>query len=148
NVTFTTESPNSDDDRMLVFFSVGFIAISNGRVTNFSTSSALLPGHCEIMVTDVLVTSGNASMLMVLKLIYPATASRAVTKNMKNRLRKAKESMFFINLFMYSYFGCQMFDFGFGISHQRSNSDLNLLMTHTGKPASMPLPYRPVLNHF
>jgi hypothetical protein len=100
-VTFTTERPNSEEDLILVFFSVGFIAISSGRVTNFSTSSALLPGHCDIMVTDVLVTSGKASILMVLKLIYPATASRAVTKNMKNLFFKANERIFFINRFMF-----------------------------------------------
>lgn len=41
---FTTESPNSVVERISVLFGTGFIAISTGMVTNFSTSSALRPG--------------------------------------------------------------------------------------------------------
>jgi hypothetical protein len=37
------------------------MAISIGMVTNFSISSALLPGHWVMIVTLVFVTSGKAS---------------------------------------------------------------------------------------
>src|SRR5258708_29043186 len=96
-----TDRPNKEDDLMLVFFSVGFMAISSGRVTNFSTSSALRPGHCEMMVTEVLVTSGKASILIFLKLMYPPAASKAVTKNMKNLFLNANDSTVFMNRFMF-----------------------------------------------
>ena len=39
---------------------------------NFSTSSALLPGHWVIMVTFVFVTSGKASTGVCVKDIAPA----------------------------------------------------------------------------
>ncbi len=86
---------------MLVRFSVGFIAISSGRLTNFSTSSALLPGHCVIMVMLVFVTSGNASMVVCLKLRYPARIRINVPKKMKYLFLSANTMMFFIILFIY-----------------------------------------------
>ena len=60
-MTVTTERPNSVVERMSVFCCTEFIAISMGMVTNFSISSAERPGHCVMMMTFVLVTSGKAS---------------------------------------------------------------------------------------
>src|SRR2546423_15317218 len=87
-------------ERRLSFFCTGFIAISIGIVTNFSTSSALLPGHCVMIVISVLVTSGNASIGISLKVMIPKITSKAVQKNMKYLFFKEKASTPLKNLSM------------------------------------------------
>jgi len=47
-----------------------------GIVINFSTSSALLPGHCVMTLISVLVTSGNASMGIFLNVITPTITNK------------------------------------------------------------------------
>ncbi|MNY53574.1 hypothetical protein D3C86_1893400 [compost metagenome] len=49
-------------ERTEVLFGIVFISLEIGNVTNFSISSALLPGHCVMTLTLVLVTSGKASI--------------------------------------------------------------------------------------
>jgi hypothetical protein len=52
-------------------------------VTNFSTSSALRPGYCVITLISVLVTSGNASMGISLKVITPKIINTTEAAKMK-----------------------------------------------------------------
>ena len=101
---FTTESPNSVVERISVLFGTGFIAISTGMVTNFSTSSALRPGHCVMTVTFVLETSGKASTGVCMKLTAPATTAITVRKKIKKRFLSEKEIMLSINLCIPIYF--------------------------------------------
>ena len=70
---------------------------------NFSTSSALLPGHCVIIVTFVLVTSGNASIGVCLKDIIPMIMAIIVQKKMKNLFFSEKATILSINLCMVFY---------------------------------------------
>src|SRR5580658_2224008 len=70
-------------ERRLSFSCTGFMAISMGMVTNFSTSSALRPGHWVMISISVFVTSGNASMGILMKVITPVTINREVIKMMK-----------------------------------------------------------------
>lgn len=65
---------------------------------NFSTSSALRPGHWVITVTLVLVTSGNASMGVCLNDTIPAITATVVQKNMKNLFFSEKATMLSMNL--------------------------------------------------
>ncbi|MNL25801.1 hypothetical protein D3C87_1472950 [compost metagenome] len=97
---FTTDKPKREEERILVLFSVGFIAISRGRETNFSTSSALRPGHCVMMVILVLVTSGNASIVVFLKLKYPVSTKMKVAKKMKYLFFREKFMIDLMNLFI------------------------------------------------
>src|SRR6516225_106258 len=87
------------EDRRLIFCWTGFMAISIGMVTNFSTSSALRPGHCVMILISVLVTSGNASMGIFLKVIIPVTTSMSVAKKMKYLFFKEKAMMLLSTLF-------------------------------------------------
>jgi hypothetical protein len=75
------ESPNAEVVLKLTFFCTEFKTVSSGIVTNFSTSSALRPGHCEIIIICVLVTSGNVSIGVCLKLYIPIAAITPVRKN-------------------------------------------------------------------
>src|SRR6185436_7694898 len=94
------DSPNMLVERRLIFFCTGLSAISVGMVTNFSTSSALLPGHCVMIVISVLVTSGNASMDMLEKIMMPVMTSRAVQKNTRYLFFNENASTLFMILFM------------------------------------------------
>src|ERR1700730_11668075 len=97
------ERPNILVDRRLLFFCTGFKVISMGIVTNFSTSSALLPGHCVIIVISVLVTSGNASIDISLKVIIPVIMRIVVANKMKYLFFKENAiillSILFIDMF-------------------------------------------------
>src|ERR1700690_1131353 len=70
-------------ERRLTLRCTGFIAISMGMVINFSTSSALLPGHCVMILISVLVTSGNASIGIFLKVMIPAITKISVQNKTK-----------------------------------------------------------------
>src|SRR5580692_7997883 len=87
-------------DLRLVFCWTGFMAISTGIVTNFSTSSALRPGHCVMISISVLVTSGKASMGMFLKVKIPVMRSRATQNKMKILFFNEKLIIFLRNLFI------------------------------------------------
>ena len=91
-------------ERRLILFCTGFNAISIGIVTNFSISSALRPGHCVMIVTSVFVTSGNASIGIVLKVTMPATSSINVANKMKYLFFKEKERIDFNILFIIVFF--------------------------------------------
>src|SRR5690606_2800569 len=80
-MTVTTDSPNSEMERTSVFLGMVFICFMMGSVTNFSISSALLPGHWVIIRARVLVTSGNASMGVCFKLMMPTTTRMPVRKS-------------------------------------------------------------------
>src|SRR6185312_10848902 len=82
-MSFTKDKPKTLVERKLVFFCTGFIEISMGIVMNFSISSALLPGHCVIMVISVLVTSGNASMGIFLYVMMPPINKTTVANKIK-----------------------------------------------------------------
>src|SRR6185312_12025503 len=82
-MSFTKDKPKTLVERRLVFICTGFIEISMGMVMNFSISSALLPGHCVMMVISVLVTSGNASIGIFLKVIIPPINNTNVANNIK-----------------------------------------------------------------
>ena len=69
-----------------------------GSVTNFSTSSALRPGHWAMIFALVLVTSGKASIGVCLKETIPAITASTVKKNMKNLFFKEKAMMLSMNL--------------------------------------------------
>ena len=71
---------------------------------NFSTSSALLPGHWVIMVTFVFVTSGKASTGVCLKDIAPAMTAIVVLKNIKNLFFSEKATILSINLCILSFY--------------------------------------------
>src|ERR1700694_5214850 len=92
------ERPKMLVERRLTFFCTGFIAISIGMVTNFSTSSALRPGHCVMIVISVVVTSGKASMGIFLNVMMPNTISKAVQKKMKYLFFKENASILLKNL--------------------------------------------------
>ncbi len=76
------------------------MAISTGIVTNFSISSALRPGHWVIMLISVLVTSGNASIGMFLKVMIPVISKRAVQKKIKYLFLREKAIILLRNLFI------------------------------------------------
>ena len=65
---------------------------------NFSTSSALRPGHWVMMVTFVFVTSGKASIGVCLKDTIPAITAIVVQKKIKNLFFSEKATMLSINL--------------------------------------------------
>ena len=69
-----------------------------GIVTNFSTSSALLPGHCVMTLISVLVTSGKASMGMLLKVKMPRMNIAKDANNMKYLFLSEKAMMLLIIL--------------------------------------------------
>ena len=86
--------------RTLVLRCTEFIAISMGVVTNRSTSSALLPFHCEMTTICVLVTSGKASIGICRKAMTPAM-TRIPTHRKVNILFFRENAMIFLmNLFM------------------------------------------------
>ena len=93
-----TDNPNKVVERISVFFCTEFMAISTGIVINFSTSSALRPGHWVMMVTFVFVTSGNASIGVCLNETTPAMMAITVQKKTKNLFFNEKATILSINL--------------------------------------------------
>src|ERR1700722_7894905 len=91
-------------ERRLILFCTGLRAISRGMVTNFSISSALLPGHWVIIVTSVFVTSGNASIGIVLNVTTPDTSKIAVANKMKYLFLREKDKTPFKTLFIIVFF--------------------------------------------
>ncbi len=85
---------------MLVLFWTGLMPSSIGVVTKRSTSSALLPFHWVMMVICVLVTSGNASMGMLLKLMKPAIAKIPTQIKVNALFLMEKAMIFLMNLFI------------------------------------------------
>ena len=81
-------------------YQIGLNNLSSGMVTNFSTSSALRPGHWVMMVISVLVTSGKASMGMDLKVMIPQVTRAAVVKKMKYLFFKEKARILLSTLCM------------------------------------------------
>ena len=84
----------------MVFFCTGFMASSIGMVTNFSTSSALLPGHCVMMVTLVLVMSGKASTGVFSKQYTPNITTSKVRNKIKNLFRRENVMILLIKFFI------------------------------------------------
>src|SRR5580698_7641095 len=80
------------------------MAISTGMVTNFSTSSALRPGHCVMILISVFVTSGKASMGMLRKVSIPDTKSSTVQNKMKYRFFSEKAIIALRSLFIFFKF--------------------------------------------
>jgi hypothetical protein len=60
--TVTTERPNLETERISSILGSPLIAVSTGKVMNFSTSSGARPGLLVSTWTWTLVTSGTASM--------------------------------------------------------------------------------------
>ena len=85
-------------ENISVFFCTGFMAISMGIVINFSTSSALRPAHCVMIVTFVFVTSGKASIGVCLNETAPAITAITVQKNIKNLFFSEKATILSMNL--------------------------------------------------
>jgi hypothetical protein len=100
---FITDKPNIDVLRTLVFFWSDVIESSIGVVTKRSTSSALLPFHCVMIIICVLVTSGKASIGMFLNAIKPLMTNMPTQKKVKARFLSENAIMFLIKRFM-SYF--------------------------------------------
>jgi hypothetical protein len=90
-------------ERKLVLSGTTFISISTGIVMNFSTSSALLPGHWVMTTTRVLITSGNASIGVFAKLKYPQAARIAVAAKTVTLFFKQKDINPLNNLFMITW---------------------------------------------
>ena len=84
----------------LVLRGTTFISVSMGMVTNFSSSSALRPGHCVMITTRVLITSGKASIGVLRKLRTPAIIMINVNKKIINLFFSEKLMMPLIKLFM------------------------------------------------
>src|SRR5580698_8695117 len=109
-------------ERRLIFSCTGFKAISIGMVTNFSISSALRPGHCVMMVTSVLVTSGNASIGIVLKVTTPVTSKITVANKMKYLFLSEKDNIDFKTLFITIIFVLRLACFKTGYGRKKMNS--------------------------
>src|SRR5580658_3275000 len=91
-------------ERRLIFCCTGFMAISMGMVINFSTSSALRPGHWVIMSISVFVTSGKASIGISINVITPLTISREAAKRIKYLFFNENPITLLKNLVIYAAF--------------------------------------------
>src|SRR5690606_19234730 len=89
----TTDKPKREIERTFDLRGMVFISFIIGNVTNFSISSALLPGHCVMILALVLVTSGKASIGVFCSLTIPVTTSNPVRKNTINEFFKEKATI-------------------------------------------------------
>src|SRR5699024_10288043 len=104
--TVITDRPNKLIDRTSVFLGMVLSSFEIGRVINFSTSSALRPGHWVMTRPRVLVTSGKASIGVWIYEYIPAPNKKIAPIIMNKECLSENATIlstnFFINYFLFA----------------------------------------------